>query len=68
MGGLRLMMMRRLKSKEQLLASYWLTSIRPTLEMSLAFWTMQTTNPFSSMLYDSTVFASWRIFPVADVR
>jgi hypothetical protein len=27
--------------------------------------TMHTMKPFSSMLYDSTVFASWRILPVA---
>jgi hypothetical protein len=27
--------------------------------------TMQTMKPFSSMLYDSTVLASWRILPVA---
>jgi hypothetical protein len=26
--------------------------------------TMQTMKPFSSMLYDSTVLASWRILPV----
>ena len=30
--------------------------------------TMQTMKPFSSMLYDSTVFASWRILPCDEVR
>lgn len=27
------------------------------------FWIMQTTNPFSSILYDSTVSSSFRILP-----
>ena len=31
--------------------------------LSHTFVTMQTMNPFSSILYDSTVFASWRILP-----
>lgn len=29
---------------------------------------MQTMKPFSSMLYDSIVFASWRILPNSPVR
>ena len=33
----------------------------PTLE------TMQTMKPFSSMLYDAIVLASWRILPIVEV-
>lgn len=41
----------------------YLHNIRAALTLE----TMQTMKPFSSMLYDSMVFASWRILPVVAV-